>query len=302
MQSLLVEDAVEQVTGPPSAGQVDDRLVDHLAGVQVRQPGQPVADGAQQHDRAAEHPLEAECGTRAGGPWGDGEVDLPLGQEAHHVRGAGGDDLHVHPGVLVLESSDCLPDVDARWHGHGGDAHRPAEQPPDLRDGVASTLDLREGGSGRLEERPAGVGQLGAAPAAGEQVRPQLAFQRQQRCREARLHHVQLCRGAGERAFPDDGQEVLELPQLHDGRRRRAASGRPCGVVARRRGSRHIAGTARSVRAASTGRLAFTGRPWTSDRLRGMGAVSRPAGRGVRSPEQADELLLRLHPELAEHR
>jgi hypothetical protein len=60
-----------------------------------------------------------------------------------------------------------------------------------------------------------GVGEIRAAAASDKQLCPKLALQVEQYRRQARLNDVQPRRGAGERPFLDDSQEVLETPQFH---------------------------------------------------------------------------------------
>jgi hypothetical protein len=213
-QIALLEHLIEQVTDPPPPGEVDDRLVQKITHVHVVRPTQPVPHGARHDQRCAQHRLEPPGRTGVIGQGRDGEIHLPLGDESHEVLRAVVQDVHLHSWVALLELPD-LHHVDASRDGNRGDPDRPAQQALDLGDSVPPPSRIGDRGSGRFEQRTAGVGRLGSAPPSGEQLRPQLAFEPEERRRQARLPHVQTSRGRGERAFLHDRQAVLELPQLH---------------------------------------------------------------------------------------
>lgn len=122
-------------------------------------------------------------------------------------------DLHAR--VLLVEQANRLNDVEAAGHEDGCDADRPAKQSFDLCDGIHGPLCLGQRGPCRTEEGLPGIGQLGTAATSHEQGRSQPPLERQQRGGQARLRHEHPRRRATERAFLDDGQEVLQLSQFH---------------------------------------------------------------------------------------
>jgi hypothetical protein len=125
--------------------------------------------------------------------------------------------VHVDAWMLPAEPPDRRTDVDAVGHTrrHAGDADRPLAQAAHFGDGVPGILKRSKGGASGFEQAAAGVGELRALSSADEEVRAELPLQRQQRRRQAGLHHEQLPGSSGEGALADDGQEVLELSQFH---------------------------------------------------------------------------------------
>ncbi len=108
--------------------------------------------------------------------------------------------------------------------------HEPATRGADHAEARVSgveTLEQRDVGAHRfelaldatrtVEHQQAELGGLGAAPAAHEQRHPELGLELAHLVGHVRLHRRQRVGGGGERPFLGDGEQRLEVAELHGG-------------------------------------------------------------------------------------
>ncbi|MEH3054324.1 MAG: hypothetical protein PGN13_10010 [Patulibacter minatonensis] len=146
------------------------------------------------------------------------EVELAAGDLPGELSGAAAvGDEHVDARVLAGERRDELGRVGrGRPHRlHDAELHGPAEPGRRIGDGVARRLRGRQRRAGLGEQGPAGVGGARSASRALEELGTQLLLEPADRGRHGGLHDVQTVGRAREALRFGDGDEHLELTQVH---------------------------------------------------------------------------------------
>jgi len=109
---------------------------------------------------------------------------------------------------------DARQDPRGRRRG-GGDLELPGVKRQRHPGRAPGAVGVSQGRARLAEEALAGRGQPDAARQAFEQLPAELALERRDLLRERRLGDEQELAGGRERTLLDDGDEVLELPEVH---------------------------------------------------------------------------------------